>query len=64
MIRLSRFVVGLITIICVVATVLSAFNGETILTSPYLITALLFNILQMQFECKLILSGRSQQNDG
>lgn len=39
MITLTRVVTGIITLICIIATVKSAFDGETILTSPYLITA-------------------------
>ena len=53
MIKLTRFVTGLITIVCVIFTVISVFNDDQILTSPYFMTALLFNILQMQLESKL-----------
>lgn len=53
MIKLTRFVTGLITIVCVIFTVVSVFNDDQILTSPYFMTALLFNILQMQLESKL-----------
>lgn len=63
MIKLTRFVTGLITILCIIATVISAFDGETILTSPYFMTALLFNILQMQLECKLRLNELSKVTD-
>ena len=53
MIKLTRFVTGLITIVCVIFTVISVFNDDQILTSPYFMTALLFNILQIQLESKL-----------
>ena len=53
MIKLTRVVTGLITIVCVIFTAISVFNDDLILTSPYFMTALLFNILQMQLESKL-----------
>ena len=53
MLKLTRFVTGLITIVCVIFTVISVFNDDQILTSPYFMTALLFNILQIQLESKL-----------
>ena len=53
MLKLTRFVTGLITIVCVIITVISVFNDDQILTSPYFMTALLFNILQIQLESKL-----------
>lgn len=53
MIKLTRLITGLITIVCVALTVIAALNEEKILASPFLMTALLFNILQMQLESKL-----------
>lgn len=53
MIKLTRFVTGLITIVCLMFTAISVFNDGQVLTSPYFMTALLFNILQMQLESKL-----------
>lgn len=53
MIKLTRLITGLITIVCVTLTVIAALNEEKILASPFLMTALLFNILQMQLESKL-----------
>ena len=47
MIKLTRLITGLITIVCVALTVIAALNEEKILASPFLMTALLFNILQM-----------------
>jgi len=53
MIKLTRLITGLITIVCVALTIIAALNEEKILASPFLMTALLFNILQMQLESKL-----------
>lgn len=53
MIKLTRLITGLITLVCAILTVISALNEEAILASPYFMTALLFNILQMQLENKL-----------
>lgn len=53
MIKLTRLITGLITIVCVALTVIAALNEEKILASPFLMTALLFNILQVQLESKL-----------